>query len=380
MPRERFERIKEFVRDKEMPCLVLDMKNIERQFDTLQTAMPYATIYYAIKANPHEAVLRMLIDRECCFDFASIAEMETILRLGARPDRLSYGNTIKKSEHVACAYAQGVRMFATDSEDDLRRIARKAPGSRVFFRLFMECSGADWALSRKFGAHPDTIYQLIQLAKELDVDPWGLSFHVGSQQRDIGQWGSAIASCRYLFDAAQEVGVQLKMINLGGGFPARYVQPTVPLEVYTKEITRFLTEDFPSGMPEIIAEPGRSLVGNGGVLVSQVILKSKKDNYNPYSWLYMDVGKFGGLYETIDESIKYPIYSEKDGPAGEYILAGPTCDSMDVLYEREKVLLPQNLVEGDRLYFLSAGAYVHSCSLECFNGFNPPKVYVFDKD
>ncbi len=378
--RERFEKMREFLTDKETPCLLLDLKAVEKNYDDLARSMPYAKIHYAIKANPHEKLLKMLVDKGCNFDFASVPELDMIMKLGATPDRLSYGHTIKKSEHIAYAYEKGIRLFATDSEDDLRRIAKNAPGSKVFFRLFMECSGADWSLSRKFGAHPDTIFQLIQMSKELDVIPWGLSFHVGSQQRDIGQWGSAIAGCKYLFDSAREVGVTLKMINLGGGFPAPYTQPTATLEMYTKEITRFLVEDFPDGMPEIITEPGRSLVGNSGILVSQVVLKSKKDTYNPHSWLYIDAGKFGGLYETIDESIKYPIYSEKTGAVGEYIIAGPTCDSMDVLYEDTKYLLPQDLEEGDRLYFFSTGAYVNSCSLESFNGFKPPKVYIFDED
>jgi len=378
--RERFEKIKNFLKDKETPCLLLDLKSVERNFDDLTRTMPYAKIHYAVKANPHEAILKMLIRKGCNFDFASMNELDTMLALGASPDRLSYGHTIKKSEHIAYAYEKGVRLFATDSEDDLRRIAKNAPGSQVFFRLFMECSGADWSLSRKFGAHPDTIFKLIQLSKELDIVPWGLSFHVGSQQRDIGQWGNAIASCRYLFDSAKELGIQLKLINLGGGFPAKYIQPTVPLEIYAKEVTRFLTEDFPDGMPDIIIEPGRSLVGDCGILATQVVLKSKKESYNPYSWLYIDAGKFGGLYETIDESIKYPIYSEKQGPVEEYIIAGPTCDSLDVLYERDKYMLPKNLEEGDRLYFFSTGAYVNSCSLESFNGFKPPKVYVYDED
>ncbi len=375
--KERFERMKDFLKDKETPCLLLDLKQVEKNYDQLVENLPYAKIHYAIKANPHNDLLKLLVDKGCNFDFASIPELDNIMRLGATPDRLSYGHTIKKSEHIAYAYEKGVRLFATDSESDLRKIAKNAPGSKVFFRIFMECSGADWSLSRKFGAHPDTIYQLIQLSKDLNVVPWGLSFHVGSQQRDIGQWGNAIAICKYLFDSAKELGISLKLINLGGGFPSQYIQPAAPLDIYTQEITRFLVEDFPDGIPDIIVEPGRSLVGSCGILVTQVVLKSKKETYNPYSWLYLDTGKFGGLYETIDESIKYPIYTDKTGPEEEYIIAGPTCDSMDILYETERYQLPADLDEGDRLYFFSTGAYVNSCALESFNGFKPPKVYVF---
>ena len=379
MSKENFARIKAFSDDKETPFLIVDLKKVEEKYDELLDSLPFAKIYYAVKANPLEEVLRMLVQKGSCFDIASIYELDHILALGASPDRISYGNTIKKARNIAYAFSKGVRLFATDSESDLRKIAKNAPGSRVFFRILTDGSGADWPLSRKFGAHPDTIFKLIILAAKLGLEPYGISFHVGSQQRDIGQWDNAMSTCKYLFECAAAEGSPLKMLNLGGGFPATYISPTHETSVYAAEIIRFLKEDFGEELPEIILEPGRFMAGDAGVLVTEVVLISKKSEANQYSWVYLDAGKFGGLIETLDESIKYPIYSEKTGPVQETILAGPTCDSMDILYENEKYALPASLEEGDRLYFFTTGAYTQTYSSVCFNGFPPLKAYVLEK-
>jgi ornithine decarboxylase len=303
--KERFNRIKEFAKDKETPFLVIDLAKVAQKYDELLETLPFAKIYYAVKANPHESVIKMLIEKGSYFDIASIYELDHVLALGAAPERLSFGNTIKKAKDIAYAYSKGVRLFATDSESDLRKLSENAPGSRVFFRILTDGRGADWPLSRKFGAHPDTIYKLILSARDLGLVPWGVSFHVGSQQRDIGQWDHAISTCRYLFDAAAEHGIQLKMLNLGGGFPANYLSPTHKTSVYGSEITRFLKDDFGEELPEIILEPGRYMAGDAGVLVTEVVLISRKSEANQYSWVYLDAGKFGGLIETCPSVISF---------------------------------------------------------------------------
>jgi ornithine decarboxylase len=378
MTPEKFERLKTFAADKETPFVVIDLERIAEKYDELHRLLPYAKVYYAVKANPHDEILKMLIARGCRFDIASVFELDQMLRLGAKPDDMSYGNTIKKARHIAYAYDRGIRLFATDSEEDVCKIAENAPGASVFFRILTDGSGADWPLSRKFGAHPDTIYRLVLQAAELGLDPYGISFHVGSQQRDIGQWDHAIATCRYLFDSLAEEGVHLRMLNLGGGFPANYVSPTQDIELYCQEITRFLEDDFGDHAPEILIEPGRSLVGDSGVLVSEVVLVSKKSEFNQYSWVYLDVGKFSGLIETIDESIKYPIFVDRESDAvKQVILAGPTCDSMDILYEDTKYEMPAEITEGDRVYIFTTGAYTTSYSSVNFNGFPPLKAYIY---
>ncbi len=368
---ERFAGIREFSRKLPTPSLIVDLDLIAKKYDELSSNFPIAEIYYAVKANPMQEVLRLLKDRNSCFDIASRYELDMMLDLGVSPQRLSYGNTIKKKSDLAYFYERGVRMFATDSESDLQNIAEVAPNAKVFFRILTEGTGADWPLSRKFGAHADIVYNLILQADELGLKPYGLSFHVGSQQRDIGQWDDAIARCKYLFDAVAEHGIELEMINLGGGFPASYVDPTFSVKEYADEIMRFLSEDFGEHMPRIILEPGRSLVADAGIIVAEVINISRKSKNNMYQWVYLDIGKFGGMIETIDESIKFPIYFDREGMADEIILAGPTCDSMDILYENYKYHMPETSQAGDRVYIFTTGAYTRSYSAICFNGFPP---------
>jgi len=206
---------------------------------------------------------------------------------------------------------------------------------------------------------------------------------VGSQQREIGQWDDALAKTKYLISSLEEEEeIKISMINMGGGFPTAYVHPTNELDVYASEIKRYLTDDFGDEMPEIILEPGRSLVGSSGILGTEVVLISRKNNTALNRWIYLDTGLFNGLIETLNESIKYPIVTERDHPDGKeatVILAGPTCDSTDILYEDYKYRLPLDLKIGDRLYFLSTGAYTASYASVCFNGFPPIKTYFMDE-
>lgn len=374
--KQRLEKIKSFSENVQTPFLVIDLNVIKKNYQNLKKHLPMASVYYAVKANPMEEVILLLKSLGSNFDIATTYELDQVMSLGVTADRISFGNTIKKSKDIEYFYNKGVRLFATDSEEDIRKLADKAPGSKVFFRILTEGRGADWPLSRKFGAHPDMIFNLITLSKELGLVPCGLSFHVGSQQRDIGEWDSAIATCTYIFQSAKEVGINLKMINLGGGFPAKYLQPTPKLELYAKEVTRFLEEDFGDEMPEIIVEPGRSLAADSGVIVTEVVSTAVKSKYAPNKWVYLDIGLFGGLIETMGESIKYPIYTEREGDATDVILAGPTCDSMDILYEDHKYSLPENLSEGDKVYFFTTGAYTKSYSSVYFNGFPPLKSFI----
>ncbi len=368
---ERFGRIKRFAENKKTPLLIMDMEHIERKYHELTECMPFADIFYAMKANPMNEILLLLNRLGSNFDVASRYELDQLIGLGIDPQRVSFGNTIKKREDIAYFYQKGVQYFATDSEYDLINIAETAPKAKVFFRILTEGTGADWPLSRKFGAHSDLIYHLILKSVELGLTPFGISFHVGSQQRDIGQWDDAIARVKYLFDAVAEEGIELHMINIGGGFPAHYVDPTFTMREYAAEIGRYLHEDFGSDLPQIIIEPGRFLVADAGVLVSEVILLSQKTKSNLYRWLFLDIGKFGGLIETINESIKYPIYFEKEGLSQEIIIAGPTCDSMDILYENYKYHMPDTVRPGDKVYIFTAGAYTQSYSSINFNGFPP---------
>lgn len=375
--RDTFSRIRACADQKETPFLVVDLKTIDRAYDDLVAGFPYAKVYYAVKANPANEVLSLLQNKGSNFDIASIYELEKVLALGVKPEQISYGNTIKKSKDIRAFYEKGVRLYATDSEADLRNIAKAAPGSKVYVRILTEGSTtADWPLSRKFGCQSDMAMDLLVLARELGLEPYGVSFHVGSQQRDIGAWDGAIAKVKVIFERLKEEdGIVLKMINMGGGFPANYLTKTNTLQTYAEEITRFLQEDFGEELPEIILEPGRSLIANAGVLVSEVVLVSRKSHTALERWIFTDVGKFSGLVETMDEAIKFPIWTEKRGELEEAVIAGPTCDSADIMYEDYKYGLPLNLAIGDRLYWLSTGAYTTSYSSIEFNGFPPLEAF-----
>lgn len=372
-----FQRMKAFADQHETPFVVIDRQIIADAYEQLGTCFPFAKIYYAVKANPATEIIELLRDKGSSFDIASIYELDKVMATGVGPERISYGNTIKKSRDIRYFFDKGVRLFATDSEADLRNIAKAAPGSKIYVRILTEGSNsADWPLSRKFGCQPDMALDLLILAKQLGLVPYGISFHVGSQQRDIDVWDAAIAKVKVIFERLKEEdGITLQMINMGGGFPANYIQRTNDLETYAEEITRFLKEDFGDELPEIILEPGRSLIANAGVLVSEVVLVARKSRTAVERWVYADVGKFSGLIETMDEAIKFPIWTEKKGEMEEVVIAGPTCDSADIMYENYKYGLPLNLASGDRLYWLSTGAYTTSYSAVEFNGFPPLKSY-----
>ncbi|MDP3176854.1 MAG: type III PLP-dependent enzyme [Spirochaetaceae bacterium] len=378
MSRERFERCKEFAKDKETPCLIVDLDVIKANYEALRQNFPFAKVYYAVKANPMDEVVALLRDLGSSFDVATRYELDQLLRLGVSPDRMSFGNTIKKEKDIAYFYEKGVRLFVTDSPSDLNKISNAAPGAKVFFRLLTEGLGADWPLSKKFGSHPDLARQLLKLSVRLGLEPYGISFHPGSQQRDVGQWSTALTQVGQLFLwARNEANIPLKMINMGGGFPANYVEPTDSLPQYAEDIKRFLDNSFKGTWPEeIIIEPGRSMAGDSGVIVAEVVNIAKKSVHERYPWVFLDIGKFGGLIETLDEAIKYPIYFEGQGKAQSIIIAGPTCDSMDILYEKWTYTMPDSTRIGDKVYILTTGAYTQSYSSIYFNGFPPLKAYV----
>ena len=337
-----------------------------------------AQVYYAVKANPAPEVVQRLVSLGSSFDVASPAEVELVLNAGATAENISFGNTIKKEDDIRWAYDYGVRMFAFDSEAELHKLARSAPGSRVFCRLLVSCEGADWPLSRKFGCEIDMAHDLLIKAKALGLEPYGVSFHVGSQQTRLDQWNDALTQTAWLFKALKEsAGIELQMVNIGGGLPAHYSDSVAPVASYAAAITKALTTHFKDEMPHIITEPGRSLVGDSGILDAEVVLISKKSYAEDDArWVYLDIGKFGGLAETLDEAIKYRLEPlGRKGATGPVILAGPSCDSADILYEKFQYQMPHSLQVGDKLRIHATGAYTASYASVGFNGFAPLPTY-----
>lgn len=372
----KWKEIKALADHEETPFVIIDLATIRAKFEELTQCLPMAKIYYAVKANPAVEIIRLLKDLGSYFDIASIYELERVLSLGVVPERVSFGNTIKKARDVRAFYEKGVRLFATDSEQDLRAIAKEAPGSKIYVRIITEGGEtSDWPLSRKFGCHTDKAVDLLILARELGLQPYGLSFHVGSQQRDIGVWDGALSKVHSIFTRMEQEDIHLKMLNLGGGFPAHYTTKINTIPTYAAEILRFLQDDFGETLPELIVEPGRSLVAEAGVLVTEVVLIARKAKNDLNRWVFTDVGKFNGMIETLGEAIHYPLHVEREGKTEPAIIAGPTCDSMDILYEDHKYKLPLDLQAGDRLYWFATGAYTTSYSSIEFNGFPPLRAY-----
>jgi ornithine decarboxylase len=333
------EKIRRFLQTErpETPCLVVDLDRIADNYRNLARALPGASIYYAAKANPAPPVLSLLAGEGACFDAASIYEIDAVLSVGVAPQRLSFGNTIKKEDHIAAAFARGVRLYAFDSLAELEKLARAAPGARVFCRLMMTNSGAGWPTSRKFGCDVEMARDLLIAAQGMGLDPYGASFHVGSQQIDLDQWDIAIARTRLLFTALDEAGIRLGMVNLGGGMPVRYIDNVPTAQASCSAIIEAVHRHFGNRVPHLIVEPGRALAGDAGIISAEVVLISHKSASDHRRWVYLDVGKFGGL----------PLYDQAD------------------------YRLPIDLEVGDRVRILAAGAYTASYASVGFNGFPP---------
>jgi ornithine decarboxylase len=353
------------------PVLLMDLDRVEAQFRALREAMPEAHILYAVKANPHGQVLERLAALGCGFDIASPGELELCRTIAGPLAFLSYGNPIKKAADIAAARAAGVDLFAVDSPLELEKIGRAAPGARVFTRLAVSGAGAEWPLTHKFGCTVDDAVDLLTEAKRIGLKPAGVSFHVGSQQTEPEAWRHAIHRAGEVFHKAARRSLALEVLNLGGGLPAHYSHPLPPLETYAETMRAALRETFGAAGPKLFIEPGRYMVGDAGILVAEVVLTANRPHERVQRWVYLDVGVWTGLDETMEERIRYRL--EVPGPArpcGPVVLAGPTCDSADVLY-RHQVELPLDLRPGERVFFLSAGAYTACCSTVAFNGFPP---------
>lgn len=358
------------------PCLVLDIDRVEENFRALSHALPLARLYYAVKANPAPQVLERLVSLSSYFDAASIEEVTSCLDAGAMPEAISFGNTIKKASAIREAFRRGVRMFAFDSYEELEKLARHAPGARVYCRILVENEGADWPLSRKFGTTIESARELMIWADDMGLDPFGLSFHVGSQQTTTRAYEVAIGKVAMLFTDLTEAGINLRMINLGGGFPTHYHDDVPEIDQFGHAIMTAMTDHFGNNLPDMVIEPGRFIVGDAGLVSAEVVLVSRRDQNDPVRWVYLDIGRFGGLAETEGEAIKYRIATRHDGTQmGPVAIAGPTCDGADILYEKSNYRLPLALTSGDRVELLSTGAYVTTYASTRFNGFAPLAEY-----
>jgi len=367
--------IKEFTWDKVLnfiastdmptPFLLIDRDIVKEKLSIIGKKIKNSRVFYAIKALPDPAVVSLINNANWGFEIASEGELRILKDLSVEPERIISSNPVKSISFIKEAYSYGVRLFAFDSETEIEKMAIYAPESKLYIRLSVPNEGSDWPLSKKFGVEPDRALKLLVMARERRLQPAGITFHVGSQCKNIYSWATALDKAVDLWRKAEKKGLKLNLLNIGGGYPIRYTQDVVDIGSIEEKINQILKEKFPQDL-EIHLEPGRAVVGDAGIFVTTVIGKARRGDEN---WLYIDAGVFNGLMESIG-GIRYTYVVGSRARKKRWILAGPSCDSFDVI--DRNVVLPEPSV-GDHLLILSAGAYTISYASE-FNGFPIPET------
>lgn len=356
------------------PSLILSPARAVENFQAIQRAFPGATVGYAMKSNPHPALLAALARLDdAWFEVASQAEIQALLDIGVPGERIFFSNPVKQPAHIAFAVRAGIRLFAYDSEHEVEKLARfNAPADplQVYVRMTVTHEGALWPLTHKFGVEPRRAVALLKLAEARGLRPVGLAFHVGSQCVRPDTWADALRQIAPAWTWAREAGLALDLVDIGGGFPAPYTGPTPSPHEIAAAVYSVLETATP-GARRLFLEPGRGVSGTAADMVLEITgLAQRPDGQ---TWLYVDGGYFSGLYEIPDgiRPAVQPVIRESR-PLGmrTYRLAGPTCDSLDTLFEMRS---PVELKPGDRLVLKTAGAYVYSVSSP-FNGFPLPEV------
>jgi ornithine decarboxylase len=352
--------------DDDTPYLLIDREVLKEKVSQIGKGINNSKVFYAVKANPDIEVLRFLDELNVGFEIASEGELAILKQLNVEPDRMITSNPIKTFKFLKDAVEYGINYYAFDSPAEVEKLAKYAPNKKVYVRLSVPNEGSEWPLSKKFGVEIEDAVKLLLYAKEKGLKPIGITFHVGSQCSNIYNWHTAIDKARQVKELALKEGIEIKMLNMGGGYPIEYTKKVPDIETIEMKINSILQNYFPDN--DIFIEPGRAVVGDAGVFVSRIIGKAKRGDEN---WLYIDVGVFNGLMESIG-GIKYQYIVGSRGEEKHWTIAGPSCDSFDVI-DRE-VLLPEPDV-GSLILILSAGAYTVSYASE-FNGFSIPKTFL----
>ncbi len=334
-------------------------------------ALPGVSPFYAVKCNPDPVVVAALAAAGSGFEVASLGELELLVGLGVDPADVLYSNTVKPADHVAGAARLGLWRFAVDSLGEVAKMAREAPGSAVYVRVSVGDEDSAFPLSRKFGTDGEKAVALLLEARGRGLQPYGITFHVGSQCLAPRSWSKALRRVALLMAELEDLGVRLEMVDLGGGFPAWYGSPVPAVEEVGVAVRQGL-DGLPYTPQLVAAEPGRHLVAESAVMVASVLGRERRGGQE---WLHTDVGAYHGLIETQQSATgwSYPLWTSRSdhgtAPSVPFVVTGPTCDSSDTFQDR--AVLPATMAEGDRLYIASAGAYTLSYA-SSFNGFPPP--------
>lgn len=356
------------------PYFLFSKKKIIENYKLFKKHFPSSTIYYAMKANSEPELLKTLLSVSCGFEVASSYELDILKKINVPPQRIIYGSSIKPVNHIKKFFKYGVDKFACDTFSELEKIALAAPGAKVYIRAIANDAGSVFKFSSKFGVETATIIPLLQKAKELGLQTYGISFHVGSQASDQNAWADTLVSLRSIIQELKTLGIKLDIINLGGGYPAKYASSENAPGISDISKPIFVQYKKLPYKPGLVLEPGRGIVADTGIAVASVIARVERRGT---TWLFLDLGCYNGLFETMayQGSTRYSVTSMRSATnSGEslFALAGPTGDSPDVI--TREALLPSDIGVGDRLIIHSVGAYSLTVTSE-FNGFPKPDVY-----
>ncbi len=350
------------------PFLLIDRDKVREKVSLIGRYVQNAAVYYAVKANPDIGILRYLNRLKMNFEIASEGELEMLASLGVKPSRIISSNPVKSLKFLRLAASYGVHSFSFDSAEEVNKLAGYIPRANVYVRLTVPNEGSEWPLSKKFGVEIDDALDLLAYARERSLNPVGITFHVGSQCTNIYNWNIALDKAKILWDLAAKRGISLQTLNIGGGYPIRYTKHVIGIEAIEKNVNSLIFDRFPRDV-RVQIEPGRAVVGDAGVMVATVIGKARRGDED---WLYLDVGVFNGLMESVG-GIQYSYVVEHalhTRARKQWTIAGPSCDSFDVI--DKNVFLPEPEV-GSLVLVLASGAYTVSYASE-FNGFSIPKT------
>lgn len=357
------------------PYFLVSRQDLIDRYHEFLRLFPDASIQYAVKANPHPSILRVLRDAGCGFEIASTFELNDLKELEVDPKKIIFGTAVKSTEQIAEAWGYGLDRFAFDSVQELDRIAAAAPGARVYARAIVDDTGSVFTMSEKFGAPLNEVASLLKAARIRGLHPYGVSFNVGSQARHAQLWRSAIESLGPVLEELAKEHITLDVINIGGGYPGtNYANssssPTI--ESIARQVQ--LGRNTLPYQPALIMEPGRAIVADSAVLLTSVLARIKRGKR---TWLYLDAGAYNALFEGMmfqgDTKYEVELSRHSRSPKAHYVLAGPTGDGLDVV--SNDASLPGDIQPGDKLLFRSVGAYSLSLA-SSFNGFPPPATYL----
>jgi ornithine decarboxylase len=357
--------------DKPTPYVLTDLNVVEGNARQLKELLDDVKIYYAVKSNSHPEIIRRLDGVVDGYDIASLGEWRLLKENGVSPDRILFSNPVKISNHIEETYRDGLRYYALDSLDEIKKLSEIAPGANVYIRIQVSDYGSKFPLSKKFGLLPSHVVEYAAAAESMNLKVRGLAFHVGSQSENPQVWESAFETSGALIDRLSQIGVTIDFLDIGGGFPADYGQPIPSIGVTCRYINKAIKKHIPKGV-QVVAEPGRFMVAESSVIVTEIIAREHRSGTD---WLYLDMGVFQGLMEPLEMAgWKYPTFTDKNprGYKKDFVLTGPSCDAYDTI--GMDYSLPSDINKGDKVYIGSAGAYT-SVYGSNFNGFQIPETY-----